>query len=382
MKSENPSSHATFTQDSVSIWGVPLIIAGCSACEHAFLVPSLSTDMVCPNCAQASLNPQAAQLQSEPPELAVPFVIQTSQVSQKLIEFTQKPWLKPEDFKHENLIARLQKVFLPMWLVDCQISGQWQGEAGFNYQVKSSQEFFQGGSWQSRDITKTRVRWEPRLGLLTRMYNNVAVPAMNGYTQFADRIGKYRLDQAQTYQKDNLAEAVIRIPDLSPQNAWPIAQDNLKQIALKDCQQAVSADYLRNFSISAEFNNPHWTQLLLPLYFTWYRSDDGETIPIFIHGQSGNISGARLASRQKGLRSAAIAAGIAVLLFLLTLIFAAAAALFPFLSIPALLFGFTAFFTLAFALVPALYPWQWNRNQLSENMSLPSNQQKDAAMRE
>ena len=373
---EDPSLAIDAIQDATVLWGMPLHITGCHVCEHAFLVPDLSKDILCPNCAQTKLTPQTAELRSEPPEMAVPFIIRPDQVSSKLNEFIQKPWLKPVDFTHENLVSRLQKIFLPMWLVDCQISGSWQGEAGFNYQVRTSQEFFQNGSWQSREVTKTQVRWEPRLGFLSRMYHNVSTPAVDGYAQFVAGIGKFRLNQAVPYQKENLLDAIVRIPDLSPDNAWPISKDNLKQVALKECQQAVAADYLRDFSVNAEFTPPHWTQLLLPIYFTWYRSDDGTNIPLFVHGQTGDILGARLASRQKGWKIAGVSVAIAVLSFFLTLICAAAAAILPILSILALLFGITAFFAFVFALVPAVYPWHWNRTQLPEKVSLPSNLQK------
>lgn len=376
MMSEEKSPAIESNQDATILWGMPLHITGCSVCEHAFLVPDLSLDILCPNCAQSKLTPQTAELRSEPPEMAVPFTIQPGQVSSKLNEFIQKPWLKPDDFTHENLVSRLQKVFMPMWLVDCQVSGSWQGEAGFNYQVRTSQEFFKNGSWQSREVTKTQVRWEPRLGFLSRMYYNVSTPAFNGYAQFIGKIGKFRLNQAVPYLKESLLDAIIRIPDLSPDNAWPIAQDNLKQVALNECQQAVAADYLRNFSIAADFNNPHWTQLLLPIYFTWYRTDDGTNIPVFMHGQTGDILGVRLASRQKGWKIAGVSVAMAVLFFFLTLIFAATAAILPILSILALLFGIAAFFAFVFALVPAVYPRHWNRTQLSEMVSLPPNSQK------
>jgi hypothetical protein len=308
--------------------------------------------------------------------LTIPFAVQPAQVTRKLQEFTQKIWLKPDDFTSANLQSRLRPVFLPMWLVDCEVKGHWQAEAGFNYQVKSSQETFQSGSWHTQEIIKTRIRWEPRLGTITRKYNNVAVPALSDDAQRVNKLGKFQLDRAIAYDRRSLENTAIMVPDLSPENAWPIAQDFLNRIALEECQKAVSADHFRNFSIQPEYTGPVWTQLLLPVYFTYYTTDDDQRIPVYIHGQTGTVAGPRLSSQRKGWKWASISAAIAAGLFLLTLLCFAGTTLFPFLSVLGLVLGICAFSAAAFAIIPAVYPWQWNRRQQSERVVLVPNKDK------
>jgi hypothetical protein len=324
--------------------------------------------MLCPNCAQTELAAQPARLRREAPEKIVPFQVQHSGLKTIFSEFVQSVWLRFDDFNEETLLQRAVPVFAPMWLVDSDVSGAWQAEAGFDYQVKSSQDYYGSGGWQTRDVLEKRARWEPRLGQLNRHYDNTVTPALSDHTRLMARVGKLSLERAQDYEPSLLGEAVLRVPDLQPDQAWPLAKDALGQRVAQDCQQAVGAQDLRSFSARLTYSAQHWTQLLLPLYFTWYSDDEGRRYVILVNGQSGVVGGARLASQRKGWKWAGITAAAAVGLFLLALLCFALGALFA----PTALVG-TALAVLALlvgigAIVPAVWPWQWNRRQLGINV--------------
>jgi hypothetical protein len=262
-------------------------------------------------------------------------------------------------------MRRITPVFFPMWLIDSDVRGQWQMEAGFDYQVKSSQESYRAGQWQTRDVIETRIRWETRMGQIARRYNNVAVPAVSDHQNMINWVGNYPFAQSKPYDSAGLGSSAIRIPDLLPQNSWPLAKTSLDKTAEKECIQAANAQHSRNLKLTADYPNQNWSQLLLPLYFTYYTDDDGLPQPIYINGQTGKIGGIRLASQKKGWMWAGIAAGIAVGLFIFGLILTLAGALLPpvvaigsILIVLAILVG-------AFAIIPAVWPWQWNRKQRS-----------------
>jgi len=132
---------------------------------------------------------------------------------------------------------------------------------------------------------------------------------------------------------------------------------------MEDCMQAAGAEHMRGFAGKLAYSDQRWTQLLIPYYCSHYSDDDGRCHPVFINGQTGAIRGLRLASQRKGWKWAGILAAAALLLFVLALVCFALGALFPpaafigaGLALLALLLG-------AGALVPALWPWQWNRRQ-------------------
>ena len=102
---------------------------------------------------------------------------------------------------------------------------------------------------------------------------------------------------------------------------------------------------------------------LAPLVVSYYTDDDGKNHPLYINGQSGAIGGVRMASQRKGWRWASILAGIAVALLLMGLLLSAVG-LIPigrFLIFVAILVGMAA-------LVPAVWPWQWNRRQIPDKI--------------
>ena len=228
----------------------------------------------------------------------------------------------------------------------------------FNYQIKSSQEDFHSGDWHTKEIIKTRVRWELRVGTIKRTYNNVIVPAFSGYAKYVGKLGKFQLGKAIRYDSKMLNDSVVRIADLSPENAWPIAKDNLDKIARNDCETAVGANHIREFASERITLPPTGLSCSLPVYFTWYADEDENPVPIYIHGQTGDIVGARLSSQRKGWKWAGISALTALALLILSLLSFTGTALLPFLSILGALLGIFAFLTGVFAVVPAIYPGQ------------------------
>ncbi len=351
-------------ESTSSLWGLSLQAAGCAHCGQAFLVAKNRTELLCPNCAQSSLQPQPARLRREPPERVIPFQIQHAGLKTIFSRFVEGVWLRHDDFETETLLKRSVPLFVPMWLVDSDVSGTWQAEMGFDYQVKSSQEHYGGSGWQTRDVIEKRSRWEPRLGQVDLHYDNAITPALNDHRQLVEQVGEYVWKSARPYDAALLGNAVLRIPDLQTGQAWPQAKDALEKRLAQDCQKAAEAQHLRRFSASLEYANQNWTQLLLPLYFSWYSDDEGTRYPVYINAQSGKIGGIRLASQRKGWKWAGITAAIAVMIFLLGLLCFALGALLPILAVIGTVLTILALLTGAGAIIPAVWPWQWNRRQL------------------
>lgn len=358
---ELPSTQLLETVDA--LWGVPLQPAGCEACKHIFLVPAARLGQACPDCARGKLAPQPAALRPEPPELILPFRVGGANLANIYANFTKGVWLACADFNSDSLTRRTTPLYWPMWLVDSDISGDWQAEMGYDYKVESSKEEYSSGSWRSRTQVETRIRWEPRLGTLARHYDNVSTPAVDHHQELMARLGGYHLEQVTAYQPNLVGSACMHAPDLQPNGAWPLAQSSLNKASAEECRQAANAQHVRNYAAHAQYNRLNWTQQLLPMYASYYSDDQGQPHLVYINGQTGSISGARIASQRKGWQVAGISAGIAVGIFILGLLCIALGMLLP----PLVVLGAMLFAAAAgvgvFAIVPAVWPWQWNRGQ-------------------
>lgn len=354
-------------EETAAIWGASLRPAGCPSCQRVYLVENERIGQRCPLCAREKLQAQPALLRPEAPELLAPFRFQPGDLRARLEKFVSEVWLRSDDFDTDRLLQRAAPIYWPVWLVDGEVVGDWQAEAGFDYQVKSSQESYGAGGWSTREVVEGRIRWEPRTGQIRRRYDNVAAPALSEQKRLYKLAGRYQFDQAGPYQPEQLRGALLLVPDLPPESAWALAQTQLDEAAANECQQAAGAQHIRNFSLRAEYQSLHWTQQLLPLYVTWYSDNEGNPHLLYFNGQNGTIGGARLASQKKGWRLAGMVLVIAAVVFLAALLFAAVGFIFPPVTILAGLLAIAAMFIACGAIVPAAWPWQWNRGQAGES---------------
>ncbi len=346
-----------------NIWKIPHQPCGCPQCGQVFLVKTGVLEKTCPNCGRARLTLQPARFRPEPPELVIPIQLKAPNLASIYSNFTKGVWLHSDDFQARTILSRTTAVYWPMWLLDSDVSGDWLSESGFDYQIETSHDIFANDNWQSHKVTENRTRWEPRVGQVKHHYDNIALAATSDYQKLLDLIGDCQLRSALPFNPTDLKETAIRIPDIQPENVWPIAKPGIDKIVSEDCRKAAGAQYIRNFALHAEYKSCNWTQLLFPVFTTFYIDDAGNPQIIFVNGQTGRIGGPRLASQKKGWKFAGIFAGITVFLLILALILFGMSPLLPPLSALAVLLIVFAFGAGIFAIVPAVWPWQWNRQQ-------------------
>jgi hypothetical protein len=299
--------------------------------------------------------------------LVVPFTLTAEELAANIGRFSQGIPFPPVDLNADSLSRRLQRIFLPVWLVDVSVRANWQGEVGFNYEVVSHQEKYsqsQGG-WKSQAVTETRVRWEPRRGRLERMYQNNPVTAVEGVARLKEIVGKYRLNEARAYDPDTVQPAFARLPDRNAEDAWRELLPRLQSAAADDCRKAAAADHLRDFRWQPEFVDRNWTLLLLPLYATYYLDDENQAQAVYLDGQSGEVRGERYASAKRARRTAFLILAAAGVTFLISLLLALAGFLFaPLLAIGGIGLVIALLVGLA-AIIPPAIVWQFNRSQIT-----------------
>ncbi len=156
--------------------------------------------------------------------------------------------------------------------------------------------------------------------------------------------------------------SVIEAPDLLPENAWPLAEPQAKKRAADLCANAAGAQHAK-FCPYCRLSGKNWTHLLLPMLTSYYLDDQGKPRVVIINGETKSIYGPRLASQKRGLRIAGIIAAIAGVLLAIALLSLILSSLLPslrrvaaFVSVLGIGVGITA-------IIPAIWPWQWNRGQ-------------------
>ncbi|MEM9987068.1 MAG: hypothetical protein AAF804_18395, partial [Bacteroidota bacterium] len=272
----------------------------CHGTFQAMVLPA-----VCPLC--HSEEPQAVAGASPSPNPAeiegyIPHRFDLSELAPQIRGFVREIPLTPKDLNVKHQLQRLQKLYLPMWWVDAQVMAFWQAEVAFPYEVLSHEETYQAGQWQTKELRETRLKWEWRGGTLERQYDNTPAPALVSFRNIESTLGYFDQDLAKPFQPKAIAEAIVKWPDRSFQEAWQEALYELDQRAQAECLTAADGEQLRSFSWEPVFTDKNWTQLLVPLYATYYEDDRGHKHPLYIHGQTGKVAGVKRASEKKARR--------------------------------------------------------------------------------
>lgn len=361
-------------------WEHPTTQAVCEQCGWVFIILNGIENPICPHCFSIPLEIETGSLSQkdqiieiQAPELVLPFKISLEQINSRIKSFTQGiPFASP-DIKLASKKDRIAQLYLPYWLLDCDITADWEIEAGYEYEVLSHRERYnqKNKSWQTEKVIEQRVRWEPRLGRLNRSYRNIQVPALEGQNPISQLLGPYDLSGAVEYQANKIQHAFIRLPDLHPDEAWGEAKSILQTYASEECRAASAADQQRNFRWKPKYSSQSWTLLLQPVFATYYRDDDDKPVPIYINGQSGQVTGIRRSSLKRAKRASIWILGAAILLFLISII----SGVVVFLAPPVLLFSIICFIASALvalaALVPIAIVWQYNHTQRRGESALP-----------
>jgi hypothetical protein len=348
-----------------SEWGIQRIIADCAHCHASLLILESDLETLCPICFQGNLKQSPSLFRSEPPERIIPAKIDSNRINPLLDKFVNEVKMRCDDFSTQQLINRMKLLYLPMWLVDATINGQWHASAGFPQHVKSSVEKFSNGSWQSQDVIEKKLRWEKRMGEISRRYDNIAVLASTNFKKIftSANNNEFDLNQSTPYSPSLISNDRIAVPNIEPDVAWQNAQPSFEKLVYNDVVIACAADQIQDYHLNPNFSNLNWTQVLLPVLTTYYLDDDGQYQVIMINGQTGTIKGKRIASQRKGFLYAGIAFTIALATFLLGLGAFAIAPIIPPISFLGLLFIPIAVIATIIAGYFMVLPWSWNRAQ-------------------
>ena len=279
------------------------VTASCPHCHGTFQARVLPA--ICPLC--HSGKPQAMEKSAmadhlEAIEACIPHRFEFSKLGPQVRSFVREIPLPPKDLNLKNQLQRLQKLYLPMWWVDAQVMAFWQAEVAFPYEVLSHEENYESGHWQTKESRETRLKWEWRGGTLERQYDNTPAPALISFRKIESTLGYFDQDLAKPFQPESLHDTILKWPDKGIQEAWHEALYDLDQRAQEECRTAANGDQIRSFSWEPVFTDKNWTQLLLPLYVSYYEDDQGQIHPIYFHGQTGKAAGVKRASEKKARR--------------------------------------------------------------------------------
>ena len=333
-------------------------IRGCPACRRVILSPSQAQDPLCPLCYQAELVAQAGLVRLQPPEIYLPAALGDARIMEILNAFADGVPHKVDDLDANKLRSRLRLVWWPQWLLDGDLEGKWSGTFGFDYQVKTAQESYGDAGWQSREKVRTETRYLPRVGEISRHYDNLIVPALREQNLRFEQIGAYENKKAVLFEQNAVQNSYIQMPEIDPQELLENAQNRLREKGVEDIVRAAAADHRREVNFEGQFNNLNWTEFLQPIYTTFYVDDQGKRQVVALNGQSGKIYGRRMASVEKAKKLSLLLAIVPAIVTLVAILISV------FSLNPGMVFvALFGIFFLGLAFIPYVRASIWNSEQ-------------------
>jgi hypothetical protein len=184
-------------------------------------------------------------------------------------------------------MQRLTGIYLPFWTFDTQVYANWEAEVG--HEVKTRHYNSSTKSWE----TRTRIVWRWESG---RVHQNIDDLLVIG--SHPNHISHLILNQLLPFQMSGL---VAYLPDYlagwqalayetTLTQAWESAKRSIREGAKKACYQDIPTNHVRNFSMTADFEDESWRYILLPVYIATYRFED-KVYQMMVNGQTGKIAG-------------------------------------------------------------------------------------------
>lgn len=289
-------------------WDDGLLLASCNNCGISLMQPADMMSQSCVHCGAVMIEQIDPEV-DRPPHLAPPELVLSLKQERKHAGYEIKKWVSkfyfpPADLVTEKLNQRLRLVYVPAWLMDTTLETSWMADAGFDYDVVSSREKLRGSSWSTEQVTRTKKDWEGRAGKLTLHYDNLPADAIEDELHFWNLVqlrksGDRFVQAAAPYAQREAEPAAFVLPSRIPADAVNDMLPVLMERAKSDVQAACRADQVRNFNWAPKIEEQNWTQMLIPVWSTWYLDEDDRTRMVFLNGVTGHGWGEKIPSMKR-----------------------------------------------------------------------------------
>jgi predicted RNA-binding Zn-ribbon protein involved in translation (DUF1610 family) len=283
---ENEFTLDTVTRSELG-WGEKRQVLHCDSCGAELSIPYGALTNTCAFCGSNQVNVTVSLDEDLRPRFLIPFKV-TSDRSKILVkEWLVKGWLHPDDLAAGTIINRLSGVYLPFWTFDTKIDAKWRAQVGY----EKTERYYD--VHEKRWETRRHIEWRWEEGQVHLTIDDFLVSGSSPERvsqRILNRIYPYRMSDLVTYEPDFLAGWQAQAYETTLTEAWKTGKVEIREKAKQACRQEIASPHIRNFSMSADFEDESWRYILLPVYLAAYRSGE-ETYQVMVNGQTGEVAG-------------------------------------------------------------------------------------------
>jgi DNA-directed RNA polymerase subunit RPC12/RpoP len=266
-------------------WGVARKELHCDSCGADMAIPENALTATCPFCASNRVNVRMAPTDQLRPRFLIPFKIQPQATRTLAQQWLGKGWYHPDELGNSAIVDRFTGVYLPFWTFSAEITSTWKAEVGY----EREERYYDSDDKEWKTRTKIDWRWENG-----RVSLNVADLLISGSTHLNQAILKrlypFNLNDLVSYAPDFLAGWQAQTYELTLPKAWEQGKAEMRERAKSACYSDTGSSHVRNFSMSADFDEETWRYVLLPVYLAAYKFEN-KVYQVMLNGQTGAITG-------------------------------------------------------------------------------------------
>jgi len=264
-------------------WGVARKAIQCEACQALFTVQEGHLSTTCPFCGSPRVAGYESLHDFIRPGYLIPFTVDDSNCRIRVSEWLGKGWMHPPELRHVNTLGRFTGIYLPFWVFDAHINAAWKAEVGY----ERTKQHYRDGKWE----TETVIEWKWENGQVHLPITNLLVYGTGQVsTTLLERLYPFDLRALVTYDPAYLAGWQAQAYDIQLKPAWEIGKHKMREQAKDACYADINSSHVRNFSMTADFNNERWRYVLLPVYLSTYTFNN-QTYQVMVNGQTGAVAG-------------------------------------------------------------------------------------------
>jgi predicted RNA-binding Zn-ribbon protein involved in translation (DUF1610 family) len=264
-------------------WGAERQAIQCEACNAVFSVGGGELSTTCPFCGSNRVATRATGHDFIRPGYLVPFTVDGERCRVVVTEWLGKGWMHPPTLRQVNAIGRFTGIYLPFWVFDAQIEGQWKALVGHPRQERR----YRNGKWE----TETVIDWRWENGRVHLPIANMLIYGTDKIsTVLLERLYPYNLNQLTAYDAGYLAGWQAQAYEMQLRPAWELGKQRMREQAKNACYRDISSSHVRNFGMSADFSEERWRYVLLPTYLATYEFEN-KVYHVMVNGQTGAVAG-------------------------------------------------------------------------------------------
>lgn len=191
----------------------------------------------------------------------LPFNISAGQCHEIAQQWLAKHWLTPSSIREWAKVGRFTPVFLPFWLVGCDVRG----------------------SWEYRDEDRVQQG---------KIYQNLRNLLQPSTAQLGDllieQMADYQLQHFDPYSIEKTAGVAVQLAEVKAYDSLSIMRQ--KMLAVMKRREPILG--MPNTTIFPKYHNETWKPILVPVYLATY-TYHGQVFKVIVNGQTGTISGQR-----------------------------------------------------------------------------------------